>query len=54
LTIVFPELPASLRIKWQLASENGFTHIICMPGVGKEKIDEFVDEIKTHVPLPVV
>jgi histidine decarboxylase len=46
LTVVFPELSAELRNKWQLASEYGRTHIICMPGVGKNKIDEFIDDVE--------
>ncbi len=49
LTVVFPEPPLLLRIKWQLASENGRSHIICMPGVGKEKINEFMDELEQHL-----
>ena len=49
LTVVFPEPPVYLRSKWQLASENGMSHIICMPGVGKEKIDEFMDEFEQHL-----
>jgi histidine decarboxylase len=31
LTVVFPALPEELRTRWQLAAENGFSHIICMP-----------------------
>lgn len=54
LTIVLPELPVELRIKWQLASENGMSHIICMPGITKEKIDEFVEEVEKVMPQPVL
>jgi histidine decarboxylase len=48
LTVVFPELPEKLRTRWQLATENGYSHIICMPGVTKEKIDQFADEIEEY------
>lgn len=46
ITVIFPQIKDELRIKWQLASENGFSHIICMPGIKKEKIDEFINDIK--------
>ncbi|MBO9203346.1 MULTISPECIES: histidine decarboxylase [Niastella] len=49
LTVVFPEPSVYLRSKWQLASENGMSHIICMPGIGKEKIDEFIAELAQHM-----
>jgi len=42
ITVVFPDPPASIRRKWQLASENGCSHIICMPNVGKEQVDDFI------------
>lgn len=43
ITVVFPDPPANIRRKWQLASENGWSHIICMPNVSKEQVDEFVE-----------
>lgn len=45
ITLVFPEPALSIRAKWQLATEAGQSHLICMPGVSKETIDHFVDEI---------
>ncbi|MET3878297.1 histidine decarboxylase [Chitinophaga sp. OAE865] len=42
ITVVFPDPPANVRRKWQLASESGCSHIICMPNVSKEQVDEFV------------
>ncbi|MFB6458075.1 histidine decarboxylase [Chitinophaga sp. Hz27] len=50
LTVVFPEPPASIRLKWQLASENGWSHIICMPGVTKALIDTFINELENALP----
>lgn len=46
ITVVFPKPSVELCTKWQLASENGFAHIICMPGVTKENIDEFLSDLK--------
>lgn len=45
ITVVFPEPEIHIRKKWQLASENGYSHIICMPNVTREQIDELVKEI---------
>ncbi|MBV8251068.1 MAG: histidine decarboxylase [Chitinophaga sp.] len=45
LTVVFPEPEEEIRRKWQLASENGWSHIICMPGVTKALIDTFIAEM---------
>lgn len=45
LTVVFPEPPAEVREKWQLASANGLSHLICMPHVRQEQIDELIDDI---------
>lgn len=45
ITVVFPEPAEAIRQKWQLASEQGFSHIICMPNVSKAQIDEVVAEI---------
>jgi len=45
ITVVFPQPPAEICLKWQLASEGGLTHIICMPGVTKERIDSFINDL---------
>jgi histidine decarboxylase len=45
LTVVFPRPSELLCAKWQLASENEFSHIVCMPGVTKRHIDDFVKDI---------
>lgn len=45
ITVNFPEPPLHIRRKWQLASENGWSHIICMPNVTKAQIDELISEI---------
>lgn len=45
ITVVFPKPSAEICVKWQLASEGKLSHIICMPGITKEKIDEFLKEL---------
>lgn len=48
-TVVFPTPPAAVTEKWVLASSDGRSHLICMPGVTKEAIDEFVADLATAV-----
>jgi histidine decarboxylase len=47
ITVVFPQPSEEIRRKWQIASEDGRAHIICMPGVTKEQIDEFLIDLQT-------
>jgi histidine decarboxylase len=49
ITVSFPEPSFELRWKWQLATEAGACHIICMPGISKELIDQFVGELKKEL-----
>ncbi|RFS19178.1 histidine decarboxylase [Chitinophaga silvatica] len=42
ITVVFPAPSAKICQRFQLAVENGISHIICMPGVEKQQIDEFI------------
>ena len=45
ITVVLPKMPESIKNKWQLATEDSVTHIICMPNVTKEQIDEFIEDV---------
>jgi histidine decarboxylase len=45
ITVIFPQPSERIRTKWQLASENGWSHIICMPGVTQKQIDEFLQDL---------
>ncbi|WP_410220259.1 histidine decarboxylase [Pedobacter sp.] len=45
ITVNFPAPDPAIRQKWQLASENGWSHIICMPNVQKEHIDALIAEM---------
>lgn len=46
ITVIFPKPSDEICTKWQLATENGLSHILCMPGVTKENIDEFLKDLK--------
>lgn len=45
LTVVLKSPSAALRKKWQLATQNGWSHVICMPGITRTRIDEFLADI---------
>lgn len=45
ITVVFEGPSEKVIHKWQLATENGWSHILCMPGVTKETIDLFIDDM---------
>jgi histidine decarboxylase len=46
LTINIPKPEKAFIKKWQIASENNWAHIICMPGMHKEQIDAFVKDLQ--------
>jgi histidine decarboxylase len=46
LTVVFPEPPKEVRDNWQLASAGGSSHLICMPHIQREQIDELIGDIR--------
>jgi histidine decarboxylase len=46
LTVVFPQPPAAVRDKWQLASAHGLSHLICMPHVRREQVDQLISDIQ--------
>ena len=45
ITVNFPSPSARIRQKWQLASESGWSHIICMPNIEKTQVDELITEM---------
>ena len=55
ITIVFPPQPNPIYKKWQLATEEEMTHVICMPNVTTQQIDELVEDIvkEGHKTFPV-
>lgn len=46
LTVVFNRPSDELCAKWQLASENEWSHLICMPGITQNHIDRFIADLK--------
>lgn len=44
VTVVFPRPPREVFVKWQIAPEGREAHIITMPHVTREMIDELVDD----------
>ncbi|WP_422090610.1 histidine decarboxylase [Tenacibaculum ovolyticum] len=46
ITVVLPKMPKSIKDKWQLATEGDIAHVICMPNVTKDQIDNFVNDVK--------
>jgi histidine decarboxylase len=51
ITVVLPTPSEKICIKWQLATDTENSHIICMPGVTKKKIDEFLKDLKHDLQL---
>lgn len=51
ITVNFPTPSASICKKWQLAAEQGNSHIICMPNVSEVHIDLFINDLKTEAIL---
>lgn len=44
ITVVLPKVDAALKEKFQLATANGITHLICLPNISTEQIDRFIEE----------
>jgi histidine decarboxylase len=49
LTVVFPKPAIEICKKWQLATDGDIAHVICMPGVTKEKLNDFVSDMKVSL-----
>ena len=45
ITVVMPEVPVSIREKWQLASADGISHLIITPSIQKSEVDRFASEL---------
>jgi len=46
-TVVIETPPAVITNRWTLASSQGLSHVICMPGITREQIDAFVADLAT-------
>ncbi|RYF24057.1 MAG: histidine decarboxylase [Flavobacteriales bacterium] len=49
ITVNFLSPSATIRQRWQLAAENGWSHIICMPNIEKKQVDELVAEMSKEL-----
>ena len=49
ITVVFPRPSKKITQKWKLAVQDDIAHIICMPHVTTEIIDEFIKDIKLEI-----
>lgn len=50
LTVVFPAVPDAVKQRWQLATARGQSHVITVPGVTRETIDRFIEDLVLHNP----
>jgi histidine decarboxylase len=46
ITVVFPKISENVRAKWQLATQGNISHLIVMPGITKQHIDAFVEDVR--------
>ena len=46
LTVVFPKPSCEIRDRFQLACDESISHVICIPGIRKEQIDELISALK--------
>ena len=51
-TVVLATPPAAVTAKWPLASQNGHSHIVCMPGVTRDQIDAFIADLHAATTPP--
>jgi len=49
ITIIFPAPSTEIIDKWQLATENGQSHIICMPNVSIDQINKFITDMESEL-----
>jgi histidine decarboxylase len=48
-TVVLRTPPPPVMARWVLASADGWSHIVCMPGVSPRQIDAFVSDLRGAV-----
>jgi histidine decarboxylase len=50
ITVILKSPPKGILYKWQLATYDGWSHVVCMPGVTQDRIDAFLADLKTTTP----
>ena len=48
LTVVFPPVPPEVQKKWQLATDERYSHLIVMPNTPAIMLEEFVTDMRRH------
>jgi histidine decarboxylase len=51
-TVVLKTPPAAVLAQWTLVTHDGWSHLICMPGVTRQQIDRFVTAVRTSMNNP--
>jgi histidine decarboxylase len=51
--VVLKTPPAAVAARWMLASSGGLSHVVCVPGVERGQIDEFIADLAVGVEVPV-
>ena len=47
--VVFPRPPEAVLEKWILASSGDVAHLVALPGVSWETLDEFIDDMQREI-----
>ena len=45
LTVIFPQPAPQVCSRWQLASANGVSHVVCMPHITREQVDALLQDM---------
>ncbi len=48
ITVVIPEVHPAIKDKWQLATANGISHIMLMPYITQEHVDELIKDMISY------
>ncbi|MEV6632813.1 pyridoxal-dependent decarboxylase [Actinoplanes sp. NPDC051470] len=51
-TVTLDQPPPPVLAKWVLATNGRTAHIVCMPGVTRDQIDEFLNDLSVSRPIP--
>lgn len=51
-TVTLRTPPSAILEKWVLAADGDTAHIVCMPGVRQDQIDEFVTDLRAAIRWP--
>jgi histidine decarboxylase len=51
-TVTLDQPPPPVLAKWVLASDGQTAHVVCMPGITRDQIDEFLTDLAASRPIP--